>query len=533
MINKKSNILLIIVFALLLIFIIFFVLRKNSVELIIDEENIIIELGENKKINAYVKNDSNAKIYLESNNEEIVTVNDDEIMGVNTGETNVTVSYYHNDKKYEKTCFVTVIEGDNKKLISMKFPEGDIVMGLDSLFVLYGYVVRKPLNGYVSDIETISSNTSVVDVNDNGIYCRKEGMANVKLILNNNIEDNIDVYCVDGIEKAYTIINPESIKIIDENIKMVIGEEKKIAFTVSPDGASMEYMKYTSSNEKVASVSKDGVIKANDTGKTIITIKSLTGISASVVVNVGIKAEKINIDKDNIELLMGESYVLKPSIYPIDASNNTFTFTTSNNQIVSLEPSLDNKEVSIKGLTAGNAIINIKNADGIEKNVNVVVSNSREVIPNITSTGEIDNGLLGSPSNNGFESCRSVSPHLTLKINGTTIGQDGGVSVHVGDTFKVSVYLPTKCGEILRLTRNTPSGGDNWREFVKQESVPRADTDNGTVYYDGMKEYTWTITALKKGYLKISQTAQFDVKAPNGTTGNIKSMIRLAVRILD
>ena len=80
------------------------------------------------------------------------------------------------------------------------------------------------------------------------------------------------------------------------------------------------------------------------------------------------------------------------------------------------------------------------------KRIKIIVTNKKIVNPIITSTGTIDSSLLSSPSSKGYESCRSISPHLTLNINGTTIGQDGHVTVHVGDTFNVKVYLPTTSG---------------------------------------------------------------------------------------
>ena len=66
-----------------------------------------------------------------------------------------------------------------------------------------------------------------------------------------------------------------------------------------------------------------------------------------------------------------------------------------------------------------------------------------------------------------------------------------------------------------------------------QENNPHVERDNKDTYVKGVQKYRWTISAIKKGSIIASQTAQFDVKAPSGATGNIKSMIRLNVNITE
>ena len=101
----------------------------------------------------------------------------------------------------------------------------------------------------------------------------------------------------------------------------------------------------------------------------------------------------------------------------------------------------------------------------------------------------------------------------------------------VGETLTVNVKLPTLCGKIDTLTRTNHDGQSGWSEYVSQSSNPKVNRDNKSTYVSGVTSYTWKITAKKPGCVTVSQTAQFDVTSPSGRRGNMKSMIRLHIKI--
>ena len=103
----------------------------------------------------------------------------------------------------------------------------------------------------------------------------------------------------------------------------------------------------------------------------------------------------------------------------------------------------------------------------------------------------------------------------------------------VGETLTVEVKLPTMCGKIDTLTRTNHDGQSGWSEYVSQSSSPKVNRDDKSTYVNGATGYTWKITAKKKGCVTVSQTAQFDVTSPSGRRGNMKSMIRLHIKIED
>ena len=138
---------------------------------------------------------------------------------------------------------------------------------------------------------------------------------------------------------------------------------------------------------------------------------------------------------------------------------------------------------------------------------------------------------LASPSDTGFDQCRKRSRNLVIYIDGVNYGQDGTYVMKVGQTITVQVKLPTMCGKIDTLTRTSHDGVKGWGGYVRQTSSPYVNRNNKSTYVSGVDGYKWTITAKNPGCVKLSQTAQFDVTSPGGKRGNMKSMIRLRLRI--
>lgn len=77
--------------------------------------------------------------------------------------------------------------------------------------------------------------------------------------------------------------------ILGDELNMVPGESKKLIVSVVPEEATNQ-LNWTSSDESVATVDSNGIVEAITTGKTIIRVAAENGLSAEIVVNVGISS---------------------------------------------------------------------------------------------------------------------------------------------------------------------------------------------------------------------------------------------------
>ena len=121
---------------------------------------------------------------------------------------------------------------------------------------------------------------------------------------------------------------------------MLPGESKKLIVSVVPEEATNQ-LNWTSSDESVATVDSNGIVEAITTGKTIIRVAAENGLSAEIVVNVGISSIEDIFDEgfessfevyDLRGLCIAKTATaenlkdLAPGIYVIRSSKETFKY---------------------------------------------------------------------------------------------------------------------------------------------------------------------------------------------------------------
>ena len=127
-------------------------------------------------------------------------------------------------------------------------------------------------------------------------------------------------------------------------------------------------VKWLSSNKKIATVSKTGVVKALKKGTCTITAKvNNKSYNCKLTVNQAVK--KIKLNKSKLKLKEGESFKLKATITPSNAANKSVQWSSNNNNVA---------KVSSRGvITAvgeGTAEITAAAADGSKVKTSVTVT---------------------------------------------------------------------------------------------------------------------------------------------------------------
>lgn len=88
-----------------------------------------------------------------------------------------------------------------------------------------------------------------------------------------------------------------------KKVTLTAGSSKAIKAKVLPKKASVKKLQYKTSNKKIATVSKKGVITAKKQGKAVITIASTDGNNKKAKVNVTVKAKTAaNVDVTGISI---------------------------------------------------------------------------------------------------------------------------------------------------------------------------------------------------------------------------------------
>lgn len=125
---------------------------------------------------------------------------------------------------------------------------------------------------------------------------------------------------------------------------------------------------YSTSNKKVATVSKKGVITIKNKGKVTITVKSKANpkktFKIKLNVQSGVKKMKLNSSK-KLTLTVGDKSTFKPTVTTYGKVKKTIEASTSNKKVAKV--SVKNGKVTITAVKAGTAEITVRPKFGSDK----------------------------------------------------------------------------------------------------------------------------------------------------------------------
>ena len=150
-----------------------------------------------------------------------------------------------------------------------------------------------------------------------------------------------------------------SVSVNPVTAKMTVGEKVQLKATVFPSNAADKTIAWTSSSTSVASVSEDGWVTAVAAGTATITATA-GGKTASCTVAVSnpfIAVTSISLNKESIELLEGEEEKLRADILPVEATDQSVEWSSSEPEIAWVA------DGTVTAIKEGQAVITAKAGD--------------------------------------------------------------------------------------------------------------------------------------------------------------------------
>lgn len=148
---------------------------------------------------------------------------------------------------------------------------------------------------------------------------------------------------------------------------MQVGDSAGFKWTYWPDGAIDNTITFTSSNPEVAKI-LNGCVFAESIGKTVITASTPNNVKYSYTLNVvKTPVEQITIKNEKSGFYINENYTLHCEVYPDNATNKDFIYSSTNPDILSI-----NEKGEIIAKKEGECKLIIK-CDGVTKEVPVYV----------------------------------------------------------------------------------------------------------------------------------------------------------------
>ena len=157
-------------------------------------------------------------------------------------------------------------------------------------------------------------------------------------------------------------INVESISLADTIKDLPLGQSVQLVPTISPEEATNKDVNWTSSNPDAVIVDKNGMVTAVDSGKATITVTTVDGgyqATCMIFVKNENPVNGVSLNKDQLNLFIGETEQLTATIDPEDATDKRLSWESSNSSVATV---LD--DGTVKGKDSGTATITVTTVDG-------------------------------------------------------------------------------------------------------------------------------------------------------------------------
>lgn len=286
------------------------------------------------------------------------------------------------------------IVASEKIVIPIRVDNVEIKNKFEDIFVgdsTYLSASVTPNNATDTRINWESSDTSIATVNNNGLVTAvKEGTVNITVtsLDNTNLKDQIRINC-----KPVLMTDLILDKVSDT---VEPGTEVKLTSTIYPSNTTYQTLVWSSSNESVATVSENGVVKAVDQGNAKITVYSLKQpeLKAEYEITVKVNVAKITLNKTTLTLQPGSAETLYATIHPANATNKKFHWTSSNPSIADVEASgrvvafnegtVTITAISSDGKYTAKCIVYVKAATSVKKPARVVIKSLKKSKKKVT-----------------------------------------------------------------------------------------------------------------------------------------------------
>lgn len=278
-----------------------------------------------------------------SSKEEIVTVDaNGHIKGLAPGKATVTAQSAEEGSSKKATVNVTVVQAVSGITLS----ETDIVINKGKSEKLKGDVA--PEDATTKKLEWTSSNEEIAKVSSDGTVSAKACG-----------ECDITCTATDGSGKTATchvtvIQMVTSVKLSDSKLTLAHGATYEAIATIAPEDATNPSVIWSSSDESVATVDENGIIKADKAGDCEITCSATDGSEKLAVIKVHVPTFYFGETEINVDVKGGVTII--PEI------NGDYTITASGSSSNFNYKWKDN-ELFIEPLRAGSGTIKMSNPD--------------------------------------------------------------------------------------------------------------------------------------------------------------------------
>ena len=282
-----------------------------------------------------------------SNNEEICTVEQDgKVTAVEAGTT--TIVAMSNDSGMLATCKVIVTQPVTGIKLNSSYQE----MWVGSKYAIIPTV--EPIDAENKNVTYFSSDSSVASVDEYGVVTALKG--GVTIIEVTTEEYHLTATCT---IEVYEYVS--SITLSEHEKFLNVTETGTLTAVVETSTATNRGIVWSSSDDAICSVDKDGNLSGSRVGNAVITATAAdgSGVYDTCIVHVVNPVTKITVEPDTVRMLVGDSYIVRAVVEPDNATIKDVDWSSSNESIAIVDEAGE-----IFALSTGKCKITATSKDG-------------------------------------------------------------------------------------------------------------------------------------------------------------------------
>ena len=300
------------------------------------------------------------------------------------------------------------------------------------------------------------------------------------------------------------------------------GQTYQLKATASPSNATTKSVTWKSSNTKVVTVNSSGKLTAVGNGSATITATAKDGSKKKVTCKVTVKiptvvkVSKLALNRTSVSLTKkGQTYQLKATATPSNATNKSVTWQSSNTKIVTV-----NSAGKLTAVGNGSATITATAKDGSKKKVTCKVTVKIPTVVKVSRVSLNKNDLALTSKGQSYQLSATVSPsnasNKSVKWTSSnpkvaTVSSSGKVTAVANGNTTITATAADGSGkkDICAVTVNIPKPAD---------PTPTPDPTPSVIKVSSVSLNQSSLSLTKKG-----QTAQLSasVSPSNATNKSI------------
>lgn len=297
-------------------------------------------------------------VVVQSSDENVVVADvDGKIRAVSPGSATITIFSVDKACTQKATCQVIVKQGVTE--IGLSHDTADFYFG-DKLTLIAEVL---PENANNKSVVWTSSDETVATISEDGVITAYK-LGQTDIICTAQDGSGVSAIC------TLNVVNPvEKIELSESEMVLLLGAsvdmgKKQLVSVVTPIDATYRTVLWSSSDDSVAIVDKNGVVTGMGLGQATITATTtdpryVGKISASCSITVSNAVQSIEFTDIETNIRKGSSRVIKTTIYPEPVYNSKLTWTSSDENVLKVDAN-----GNVRAVNVGTAKITCTATDG-------------------------------------------------------------------------------------------------------------------------------------------------------------------------